>query len=233
MLDTDRRLGYISSKLKRFFPGGESQMSQDSDWVSLGEAASILGVHPSTVRHWADSGDLPSQRTPGGHRRFRRRDLQQWSSLRTPDAAPAEAQLMMQSALGRARIEIGDGQLQDEGWYAHLGEESIRAHRKLGRRLLDVLTRYLADPDNDGTLLAEVRGMGEEYAQLSHREGLSLADSARAFLFFRDLLTDSVIQLAEMLSLRTPTDWGERLRQVNQITDALLLSLIESYSAID
>ncbi len=206
-------------------------MSQDTEWVSLGEAASILGVHPSTVRHWADSGDLPSQRTPGGHRRFRRRDLQQWSTLRAPDAAPAEVQLMMQSALGRARIEIGDGQLQGEGWYAHLSEESIRAHRKLGRRLLEILTRYLADPDDDGKVLADVRAMGEEYAELSHREELSLADSVRAFLFFRDLLTDSVIQLAEMLSLRTPTDWGERLRQVNEITDTLLLSLIEAYTA--
>ena len=138
---------------------------------------------------------------------------------------------MMQSALGRARIEIGDGQLQGEGWYAHLSEESIRAHRKLGRRLLEILTRYLADPDDDGKVLADVRAMGEEYAELSHREELSLADSVRAFLFFRDLLTDSVIQLAEMLSLRTPTDWGERLRQVNEITDTLLLSLIEAYTA--
>src|SRR5574341_214034 len=71
-------------------------MMMESEWVSLGEAAAILGIHPTTVRHWADSGDLPSQRTPGGHRRFRRYDLEQWANLRhnaDRDLAPAEVQL--------------------------------------------------------------------------------------------------------------------------------------------
>lgn len=204
-------------------------MTDDQEWVSLGEAASILGVHPSTVRHWADDGDLPSQRTPGGHRRFRRGDLAQWASRSRPDLAPAEAQLMMQSALGRARLEIGDGQLAGQPWYDQMDEAARQVHRGLGRRLLEILTRYLAAPHESSGLLAEVHGLGKEYAQLSRSAGIGLADSVRAFLFFRDLLIDSVIQLAEMLSLRTPLDWGDRIRQVNLITDALLLALIEGY----
>ncbi len=204
-------------------------MPEETEWVSLGEAASILGVHPSTVRHWADSGDLPSQRTPGGHRRFRRRDLQHWATLRSRDTMPSEAQLMMQNALGRARMEIIDGQLQGFSWYEQLGEPARRMHRKLGRHLLEILTRYLADPDESSGLVEEVRKLGFEYAQLSYTEGISLVDSVRAFLFFRDLLIDSVIQLAEILSLRTPLDWGARLRQVHLITDALLLAMIEGY----
>ena len=47
----------------------------ESEWVSLRQAAQMLGVHPATVRAWADKGELPSRRTPGGHRRFRRADL--------------------------------------------------------------------------------------------------------------------------------------------------------------
>lgn len=204
-------------------------MSQDNEWLSLGEAADILGVHPSTVRHWADSGDLPSQRTPGGHRRFRRRDLQQWATSRERDVAPAEARLMMQSALGRARIEIGEGQLKGQGWYDTMSEETRRLHRTLGRQLLELLTRHLADPEDFEDLQQDVRQLGIEYAQLSRSEGVSLVDSVRAFLFFRDLLIESVIQLAEMLSLRTPLDWGDRLKQVHTITDELLLALIEEY----
>jgi excisionase family DNA binding protein len=204
---------------------------EQSEWVSLGEAAAILGVHPTTVRHWADSGDLPSQRTPGGHRRFRRSDLTQWSTARNTgrEIAPSEAQLMMQSALGRARMEVGDGQLEGLAWYDHLDEKARKIHRMLGRRLLDVLTRYLADPGNQTPLLNEVRQLGIEYADLSLAYSISLSDSLRAFLFFRDLLTDSVIQLAEMLSLRTPLDWGDRLRQVNHITDELLMALVDGY----
>ena len=42
------------------------------EWLNLGEAAEILGVHPSTLRAWADHGEIPAHRTPGKHRRFRR-----------------------------------------------------------------------------------------------------------------------------------------------------------------
>jgi hypothetical protein len=77
----------------------------------------------------------------------------------------------------------------------------------------------------------EIRAMGAEYARLSIEHGISLPDSVRAFLFFRDLLTESMIQMAELLSLRTPRDWSSRLRDVNTITDELLLALIEEYQS--
>ena len=50
-------------------------------------------------------------------------------------------------------------------------------------------------------------------------------------IFFRDVLNESVFQLAETLSLRTAHEWGEQLREVNRFTDAVLIALIESYEA--
>jgi excisionase family DNA binding protein len=47
----------------------------DPEWLTLGEAAKYLGVAQSTIRKWSDSGRLPAFYTPGGHRRFRRSDL--------------------------------------------------------------------------------------------------------------------------------------------------------------
>ncbi len=35
-------------------------------------AAKLLGVRPTTVKRWADSGELPCVKTAGGHRRFDR-----------------------------------------------------------------------------------------------------------------------------------------------------------------
>ncbi|GAB4473818.1 MAG: helix-turn-helix domain-containing protein [Anaerolineae bacterium] len=205
-------------------------MTDQSDWVSLGEAADILGVHPTTVRHWADSGELPSQRTPGGHRRFRRSDLAQWASVRSRETAPAEARLMMESALGRARMEITEGQLAAlMPGYAHLSDEDRRAHGALGRRLLQILAQHIATSYEEPPTLDDVRQLGFEYAQLSYRQGFKLSSAVQIFLFFRDMLTDSVIQMAEMLSLRTASDWGERLRQINHLTGVLLISLIEGY----
>lgn len=43
--------------------------------LSTSEAASLLGVHPSTVKRWSDQGALGSSRTRGGHRRFALRDV--------------------------------------------------------------------------------------------------------------------------------------------------------------
>jgi excisionase family DNA binding protein len=45
------------------------------EWLTLGQAAGYLGVAQSTIRKWSDGGRLPAFYTPGGHRRFRRGDL--------------------------------------------------------------------------------------------------------------------------------------------------------------
>jgi len=41
----------------------------------MGEVAQMLGVSTDTVRRWADSGQLPAERTEGGQRRFDGRAL--------------------------------------------------------------------------------------------------------------------------------------------------------------
>ncbi len=48
----------------------------DNDWLTLGQAAKYLGVAQSTIRKWSDLGRLPAFYTPGGHRRYRRSDLE-------------------------------------------------------------------------------------------------------------------------------------------------------------
>jgi len=54
---------------------GRRALGTDPDWLTLGQAAKYLGVAQSTIRKWSDQGLLPAFYTPGGHRRFRRRDL--------------------------------------------------------------------------------------------------------------------------------------------------------------
>jgi excisionase family DNA binding protein len=53
----------------RLAPSGEP------DWLTLGQAAKYLGVAQSTIRKWSDQGRVPAFYTPGGHRRYRRSDL--------------------------------------------------------------------------------------------------------------------------------------------------------------
>lgn len=49
---------------KRVFRAGEIALT------GLKEAAEILGVHPNTVRRWADVGLVPVFKLPSGVRRF-------------------------------------------------------------------------------------------------------------------------------------------------------------------
>jgi excisionase family DNA binding protein len=62
-------------------------VSPGEEWLTLGQAARQLGVAQSTVRKWSDRGLLPAFYTPGGHRRFRRRELD--SFLRSSGSAAA------------------------------------------------------------------------------------------------------------------------------------------------
>ena len=56
-------------------PGGRGA---SAEWLTLGQAATYLGVAQSTVRKWADAERLPVFYNPGGHRRFRRNDLDEF-----------------------------------------------------------------------------------------------------------------------------------------------------------
>ncbi|MFH2137519.1 MAG: helix-turn-helix domain-containing protein [Candidatus Omnitrophota bacterium] len=43
--------------------------------LSISEAAKYLGVFPLTLRNWEKKGLLRSFRTPGGHRRYKKSEL--------------------------------------------------------------------------------------------------------------------------------------------------------------
>src|ERR687893_462498 len=61
--------------------------SSEPDWLTLGQAAKYLGVAQSTIRKWSDLGRVPAFYTPGGHRRFRRRDLDSFLESSGPHVA--------------------------------------------------------------------------------------------------------------------------------------------------
>ena len=54
----------------------ESRHTPKPEVLRLSEAAALLGVHPDTLRRWADAGQVPCTRTPGGERRFTRTDIE-------------------------------------------------------------------------------------------------------------------------------------------------------------
>ena len=192
-------------------------------WVGLSEAARILGAHPATVRAWADRGDLPSQRTPGGHRRFRRDDLSKWMAHQH-SASSTEAQLVVQSAMGRARLEIGAGSMSQTEWYQRLNDEARAAMSLHGRRLMDILQRYLSTPDGS---ITEAHSIGLQYGKTIRDQELSLAQAVEGFFTFNDFVMDSMLQMVEVS--RPGVGQSDAMRKVYAFTRTVILALIEAY----
>ncbi len=64
-------------------------MAAEQRLLTVGQAAARLGVHPKTVRAWADKGLLPVVKLPSGYRRFRPGDIERVRREMGLDARPA------------------------------------------------------------------------------------------------------------------------------------------------
>ena len=202
----------------------------EDEWLSLSEAAELLGMHPATVRLWADRNELPSRRTNGGHRRFRRSDIEARLRQDAERKPRPTAQLLVQSVLGRVRFAFTDGTLKTLPWYEHFDDSALEAYRSLGRRVLELLLRALNDGTSAEELRAEAVLLGAEYGSVTRDSHVPVADAVRAFLYFRSLVDESVIQLAEVQGMRDHPDipWAESLYQIQALTNELLPALIEA-----
>ena len=205
-------------------------MPESEKWLSLSQAAELLGVHPSTVRLWSDKGQLPVHRTQGKHRRYRRSEVELWAkTARQPRSLEPES--VVQHALGRMRFQIGEGNLETEPWYQKLDDEARRQYRVSGRVLVQGLANYLASEGEEA--IAEARSFGYEYASRGRRYNLDSIDAARAFLFFRNALLESIVAVYQEAKIPSGAAWGEMLHRVHAFTDQIMLSLLETYQALE
>lgn len=199
------------------------------EWLSLSQAAKQLGVHPSTVRAWADHGYLPSQRTQGGHRRFRRSDVDIRMHTRFESTTP-EATSVYAHVLRNTRIQISETNLEAEKWYQKMDDEAREQYRLSGRSLVEGLIGHLTS--NEDGLEAEARSLGYEYASRGQRVGLTSVEAAHAFQFFRTAVMDAILTAYENADVHSPQIWAQLLRKMNSFSDLIIITLLDTYEAI-
>ena len=197
-----------------------------NEWLSLSEVAVILGVHPSTVRSWSDQGHLPVHRTQGGHRRYKLSDVDMWMQFHRNDGAD-EGRLVVQNALKNTRLQIGEGVLENELWYQKLDEEARAQYRYSGRNLLQGLLVILSADGPVGD--SEARSLGFEYASRGWRFGLTAAEATRAFLFFRNMLLESLLVVSASAAVHSPNAWMDMFRKISEFTDQIQITLLDTY----
>lgn len=201
----------------------------NSEWINLGDAADFVGVHPTTMRAWADKGEIPSQRTPGGHRRFRRDDLETWVEAQSR-SQQAGAQLLMQNTLGQARFKLAEGNLKGQEWYQQVDEKMRAVHQESGRRLLKLIMQYTSANGRDEAALQEAREIGRSYEEMGRASGLSLTETVRAYLFFREFLFQTIYDMVEASGSGSPTDWGQIRLLAGNFTNEVLLALVNAHT---
>jgi excisionase family DNA binding protein len=108
---------------------GRRVPSGEPDWLTLGQAAKFLGVAQSTIRKWSDEGRVPAFYTPGGHRRYRRRDLETFLDRSGPGGRTSGPLVLVVDDDPRLR-EFVRVNLELEGYTvreASSGEEALEA----------------------------------------------------------------------------------------------------------
>ncbi len=199
-----------------------------SAWLSLSDVAVLLGVHPSTVRAWSDQGVLPVHRTNGGHRRYQRVEIDLWIAAQRGQPS-GDASMVVQNAMRTVRFQIGEGAFAKQAWYAKLDEEAREQYRISGRGLMQGLVNAMAaGPDE---MEAGAEALGFEYASRGRRYGLSSVEAVNAFLFFRDMLIESMLSVYESAAVQSPHAWSDMFRKINVFTNFILVALLETYEA--
>lgn len=201
--------------------------AHQSEWLSLSEACELLEAHRSTVRRWADEGKIPCVRTPGGHRRFPRRELVQYLEAQRSRATVPRLVLAPGEHPGFSR-ELA----ARETWHQSFQEANlVKRARALGQRLLGLMLQYISRLNDDDRFLQEAELLGAAMGRDAVRGQVPLADMVQAFVFCRRTVSELVLHGPAQYE---PGDSIETRRlhwRVDRFMDAALMGAIDEYEA--
>lgn len=201
------------------------------DLLELSEAALILEVHQSTLRRWADAGKIPFIRTLSGRRRFDRAVVEHAHQEMNRTAQTVTKEQLETRTLDFARHHTGDLSTLTGGWFSHLTEEQVLLFRYSGQRLLGLMMQFISRTDGAETYLEEAKHVAGDYGLICFRAGLSVSQTAEAFLHFRRSILESV-QATTGLGGPNDKDGHRIILRTSDFYDALLVATIESYARL-
>lgn len=197
-------------------------------WLTLGAASALLGVSESTIRRWADTGDIRSFRTRGGHRRILEEDLR--NIVASAEAAPArDTDRISDLALARIKRRISRGR-QGPGMAAFesLDEEARGRLRVLGRQLVDLFARYIASDSKKERFTEDARTIGLEYGRMLVGAKVGLTAAVGTFNNMRRSLEETASQIATEAGLPTE-DAVEAIENSLALADVVLEGMAQVY----
>ena len=196
-----------------------NRIAEKSQWLSLRDACRLLDVSNTTLRQWADNGYVRVYRTPGGHRRFLRDDVESFANAPEQAQEQGREDAIEDSALRKIRRSLSRNDVVKQSWYQSVEEEGKDRMRLFGRRLLSLLLQEPGPRRRRQELLEEARMLGREYGTEMSERGVSLKDTIEAFVFFRTMVLDSTNSGA----------WN----RIIEAADRVLVGMADSYQDAD
>ncbi len=169
----------------------QNRIPEKSQWLSLRDACRLLDVSNTTLRQWADNGFLRVYRTPGGHRRFLRDDVDSFANAPEQAREQGRGDAIEGSALRKIRRSLSRDDVLQQPWYQSIEEEGKVRMRLFGRRLLSLLLQESGPRRRRQELLEEAQMLGREYGTEMSERGVTLKNTIEAFVFFRTMVLDS------------------------------------------
>jgi excisionase family DNA binding protein len=199
--------------------------SDEHEWLTLGDASKLLNVHPATLRQWSDEGKVRIFRTPGGHRRFSRSDIERMLHV-TPLRGAGLSSYVMSEVLQRTRQEIPTAMQQS--WATGIDEDERQRRRAAGRQLISLASQLVTKTTPTAEQRDQARQIGVEYGQMMARAGHSLPEAVMAFIFFRDSLLEIVFSLPETTGLDRDATLAI-VRRINEMLNAVLQAMMDAH----
>jgi len=202
-------------------------------YLGLGEASRLLGITPSTLRRWADRGQIASFTTPGGHRRFPHTTIVALLPRLRP-RRPALTELGTdgnQISMAYRRLHPAPGG-EPIRWLTDIKSEDRDLLRERGRHMSECLLAHL-DADGPASAMAnlhEAARHGTEYGHHAALLGATLTEAVEGFLRFRSPFIQSLAATARQRGLDTREATG-LLVDAEAAMDKLLISFIEGWLA--
>lgn len=125
--------------------------NDNKPYLTPNEAAKLLMVSPITVRAWTQKGLLPSETTPGGHRRFLRADLEQFAKNRETPSARRNLRILIIDRDKQFTSSLTEWlTAMDESFIVNSAADGFEAGAKLHRFEPDIILLELTMPKMDG-----------------------------------------------------------------------------------
>jgi len=196
-----------------------------ADFLTLSEAADRLNVHPTTLRRWADQGDILVMVTPGGHRRFPISEIDRLRSGKQEESDSDTIDALLHDVLNETRKELRESGANS--WASSMTEDDRNRKRQSGMEMMNLLKEFLKSEDPKPEILDRAKVLGSKYGLDAQEANMSLSSVISATMFFRDRIIEGLSKNEERTIVLNS------LRKTHSFLNTVLISATEEFERVD